>query len=80
MKYTLYQAKDTRDGKPMLWLIRGVWPARELALFSDKTEPSVIKRKTAAAPESITWEPTAAWYSFAAIGEAKIVAEWEFNG
>lgn len=80
MKYTLYRALDMRDGKPMLWLTRGVFPDRELALFTGNIEPAAIKRKTAVAAEAITWEPTDAWYKHAAIGGAKLIDKWEFNG
>ncbi len=79
MKYALYRAIDTRDNKPMYWLLRGVYPERELAVFTPKTEPAVVKHRTAAAPESIVWESTNAWYTHAALGGAKLIDEWEMH-
>ncbi|EDQ2321215.1 hypothetical protein ACKJVF_003784 [Salmonella enterica subsp. enterica serovar Kentucky] len=78
MKYELYRAIDTRDNKPMYWLLAGVYPERKLALFTPKTMAADVKRKTAAAPESIIWENTEAWYAHAALEGAKLIDSWEF--
>lgn len=77
MKYALYEAVDNRDGKPMLWLHDR--SNSRVALFFVKTAPSRIKQRTAAAPESIVWESTNAWYTHAALGGAKLIDEWEFQ-
>ena len=79
MKYALYEAVDTRDNKPMLWLLAGQYPERKLALFTPKTEAAAVKRKTAAAPDRIAWETTEAWYLHAALGGARLVDSWEMN-
>ncbi|EAW4195721.1 hypothetical protein FFV02_22970 [Salmonella enterica] len=79
MKYELYRAIDTRDNKPMYWLLAGVYPERKLALFSPKTMAADVKRKTAAAPDSIIWESTKAWYAHAALEGAKLIYSWEFR-
>nr|DAQ12180.1 MAG TPA: hypothetical protein [Caudoviricetes sp.] len=79
MKYELYRAIDTRDNKPMYWLLAGVYPERKLALFTPKTMAADVKRKTAAAPESIIWENTEAWYLHAALGDAKHIDSWSFQ-
>lgn len=79
MKYELYRAIDTRDNKPMYWLLAGVYPERKLALFTPKTMAADVKRKTAASPDSIIWENTEAWYLHAALGGAKLVESWEFQ-
>lgn len=79
MKYSLYEAVDTRDNKPMLWLLAGQYPERKLALFTPKTEAAAVKRKTAAAPDRIAWETTEAWYLHAALGGARLVDSWEMN-
>lgn len=79
MKYELYRAIDTRDNKPMYWLLAGQYPERKLALFTPKTEAAAVKRKTAAAPDSIVWETTEAWYLHAALGGARLVDSWEFS-
>ncbi|EOY9056894.1 hypothetical protein ACQFLV_004342 [Salmonella enterica subsp. enterica serovar Kentucky] len=78
MKYELYRAIDTRDNKPMYWLLAGVYPERKLALFTPKTMAADVKRKTAAAPESIIWGNTEAWYAHAALEGAKLIDSWEF--
>ena len=77
MKYALYEAVDTRDNKPMLWLHDR--SNHRVALFFVKTAPSRIKQRTAAAPEGIVWETTEAWYLHAALGGARLVDSWEFN-
>ncbi|EBN3433175.1 TPA: hypothetical protein LTY94_004598 [Salmonella enterica subsp. enterica serovar Typhimurium] len=79
MKYELYRAIDTRDNKPMYWLLAGVYPERKLALFTPKTMAADVKRKTAAAPDSIIWESTKAWYAHAALEGAKLIYSWEFR-
>ena len=79
MKYALYEAVDTRDNKPMLWLLAGQYPERKLALFTPKTEAAAVKRNTAAAPDRIAWETTEAWYLHAALGGARLVDSWEMN-
>ncbi|HGA7845335.1 TPA: hypothetical protein ACITHQ_001195 [Salmonella enterica subsp. enterica serovar Saintpaul] len=79
MKYELYHAIDTRDNKPMYWLLAGVYPERKLALFTPKTMAADVKRKTAAAPDSIIWESTKAWYAHAALEGAKLIYSWEFR-
>ncbi|AZF89054.1 hypothetical protein LAA48_004328 [Salmonella enterica subsp. enterica serovar Indiana] len=79
MKYELYSAIDTRDNKPMYWLLAGVYPERKLALFTPKTMAADVKRKTAAAPDSIIWESTKAWYAHAALEGAKLIYSWEFR-
>lgn len=79
MKYELYRAIDTRDNKPMLWLLAGQYPDRKLALFSPNTDAAAVKHKTAAAPDSIVWENTEAWYLHAALGTARLVDNWEFS-
>ncbi|EJN3045464.1 hypothetical protein NPT98_004507 [Salmonella enterica] len=79
MKYELYRAIDTSDNKPMYWLLAGVYPERKLALFTPKTMAADVKRKTTAAPESIIWENTEAWYLHAALDSAKRVDSWEFQ-
>ncbi|ECP2181899.1 hypothetical protein FYS77_23795 [Salmonella enterica] len=79
MKYELYRAIDTRDNKPMYWLLAGVYPERKLALFTPKTMAADVKRKTAAAPDSIIWESTKAWYAHAALEGAKLIYSWEFQ-
>lgn len=78
MKYELYRAIDTRDNKPMYSLLAGVYPERKLALFTPKTMAADVKRNTAAAPESIIWESTKAWYAQAALEGAKLIDSWEF--
>ncbi|EAS8350378.1 hypothetical protein EHH83_16710 [Salmonella enterica] len=79
MKYELYRAIDTRDNKPMYWLLAGVYPERKLALFTPKTMAADVKRKTAAAPDSIIWESTKAWYAHAALEGAKLIYSREFR-
>ncbi|HDO2841618.1 TPA: hypothetical protein P2303_004670 [Salmonella enterica subsp. enterica serovar Typhimurium] len=79
MKYELYRAIDTRDNKPMYWLLAGVYPERKLALFTPKTMAADVKRKTAAASDSIIWESTKAWYAHAALEGAKLIYSWEFR-
>lgn len=77
MKYALYEAVDTRDNKPMLWLHDR--SNHRVALFFVKTAPSRIKQRTAAAPEGITWEPEQAMLNYASFGSSKLVDSWEFN-
>ncbi|EMV0704208.1 hypothetical protein AABH88_001020 [Salmonella enterica subsp. enterica serovar Typhimurium] len=79
MKYELYRAIDTRDNKPMYWLLAGVYTERKLALFTPKTMAADVKRKTAAAPDSIIWESTKAWYAHAALEGAKLIYSGEFR-
>lgn len=79
MKYELYRAIDTRDNKPMYWLLAGQYPDRKLALFSPKTDAAAVKQKTAASPDSIIWENTEAWYLHAALGAARLIDKWEFS-
>lgn len=78
MKYSLYEAVDTRDNKPMLWLHDR--SKHRVALFFVKTAPSRIKQRTAAAPEGIIWEHRNKWIDHAMVAKAKLIAEWEFNG
>lgn len=78
MKYALYEVVDNRDGKPMLWLHDR--SNHRVALFFVKTAPSRIKRRTAAAPEGITWEPDTTMIVHAKMGEAVHIDSWEFNG
>lgn len=77
MKYSLYEAVDTRDNKPMLWLHDR--SNHRVALFFVKTAPSRIKQRTAAAPESITWEPDDAFFQYATISTGKLIDSWEMN-
>lgn len=77
MKYSLYEAVDTRDNKPMLWLHDR--SNHRVALFFVKTAPSRIKQRTAAAPEGITWEPDIVLTYYAKMGEAKHIDSWEFS-
>lgn len=78
MKYALYEAVDTRDNKPMLWLHDR--SNHRVALFFVKTAPSRIKQRTAAAPEGITWEPDSVLNAYAALGwTGKLVDSWEFS-
>lgn len=77
MKYALYEATDTRDNKPMLWLHD--IPGGRLALFHIKTAPSRIKQRTAAAPEGITWEPVEGFFKHADAKAAKLLDKWEFS-
>ncbi len=77
MKYALYEAVDTRDNKPMLWLHD--CSNHRVALFFVKTAPSRIKQRTAAASDSIVWGNTEAWYLHAALGAARLVDKWEFS-
>jgi hypothetical protein len=55
MGYKLYTAKDTRDGRDMLWL--HCTKTARVAQFHPKTAVSRIKRLTAVAPGGITWSP-----------------------
>lgn len=75
MKYALYEAIDTRDNKPMLWLHDR--SNHRVALFFVKTAPSRIKQRTAAAPEGITWDPAE---MILHMGAGKLIDSWEFNG
>lgn len=77
MKYSLYEAVDTRDNKPMLWLHDR--SNHRVALFFVKTAPSRIKQRTAAAPEGITWEPEQTMLNYASFGSSKLVDSWEMN-
>lgn len=77
MKYALYEAVDTRDNKPMLWLHDR--SNHRVALFFVKTAPSRIKQRTAAAPEGITWEPDSIFFNHAAIGDSVEPIIWEFQ-
>ncbi len=77
MHYTLYSGVDTRDNKPALWLCEagGAW---RVAMFDHKTSPSRIKRRTAAAPEGITWGPRHVLAAFCQ--NPDVVARWEMPG
>lgn len=77
MKYSLYEAVDTRDNKPMLWLHDR--SNHRVALFFVKTAPSRIKQRTAAAPEGITWEPEQIMLNYASFGISKLIDSWEFS-
>lgn len=77
MKYSLYEAVDTRDNKPMLWLHDII--GRRVALFHIKTAPSRIKQRTAAAPEGITWDPVETFFAKADVKAAKLLDKWEFS-
>ena len=77
MKYALYEAVDTRDNKPMLWLHD--YTKNRVALFHVKTAPSRIKHLTAVAPEGITWEPDTTMVVHAKMGEAVHIDSWEFS-
>lgn len=72
--YMLYEAVDTRDNKPMLWLIDV--KADRVALFHTKTAVSRIKHRTAAAPESIVWESSKVLDHVDIF--SKYIASWEF--
>ena len=74
MKYALYEAVDTRDNKPMLWLHDR--SNHRVALFFVKTAPSRIKQRTAAAPEGITWYSEYEWEYKADKSTAQLIAEW----
>lgn len=76
MKYALYEAVDTRDNKPMLWLHDR--SNHRVALFFVKTAPSRIKQRTAAAPEGITWEPDTV-INYADGKNAVEIDSWEFS-
>ena len=76
MKYSLYEAVDTRDNKPMLWLHDII--GGRVALFHIKTAPSRIKQRTAAAPEGIYWEPVETYFAKADVKAAKLLDKWEF--
>ena len=77
MKYALYEAVDTRDNKPMLWLHDR--SNHRVALFFVKTAPSRIKQRTAAAPEGITWYSEYEWDYKADKDTVKLIDEWEFS-
>lgn len=77
MKYALYEAVDTRDNKPMLWLHDII--GGRVALFHIKTAPSRIKQRTAAAPDGIYWAPDLVLTAYAKMGEAKHIDSWEFS-
>lgn len=77
MKYSLYEAVDNRDHKPMLWLHDR--SNHRVALFFVKTAPSRIKQRTAAAPEGITWEPDLVLTAYASMGEATHIDSWSFQ-
>lgn len=77
MKYALYDAVDTRDNKPMLWLHDR--SNNRVALFFVKTAPSRIKQRTAAAPEGITWEPDTTMNYFDGKRGVKMIDSWEFS-
>lgn len=74
MKYELYEAVDTRDNKPMLWLHDR--SNHRVALFFVKTAPSRIKHKTATAPSTIVWEPETIMVCHAALQTAVHVDSW----
>lgn len=76
MKYALYEAVDTRDNTPLLWLHDR--SNHRVALFHTKTAPSRIKYYTAASPEWITWEPDTTMVVHAKMGGAKHIDSWEF--
>lgn len=77
MKYALYEAVDTRDGKPMLWLHDLV--NHRVALFFIKTAPSRVKHCTATAPEWFVWEPETSMLVHARLGDAKHIDSWSFQ-
>lgn len=77
MKYALYEAVDTRDNKPMLWLHDII--GGRVALFHIKTAPSRIKQHTAAAPEGIYWYSNYEWDYKADQDTAKLIDSWEFS-
>lgn len=77
MKYALYEAVDTRDNKPMLWLHDII--GGRVALFHIKTAPSRIKQRTAAAPEGITWDQVETFFAKADVKAAKLLDKWEFS-
>lgn len=77
MKYALYEAVDTRDNKPMLWLHDII--GGRVALFHIKTAPSRIKQRTAAAPEGITWDQVRTFCNKADVEGAKLLDKWEFS-
>lgn len=53
MTYKLYSAKDTRDGRTMLWL--HCTKTARVAQFHTKTAVTRIKRLTTIAPGNLTW-------------------------
>lgn len=55
MTYKLYNATDTRDSRPMLWL--HCTRTAKVAQFHTKTAVTRIKRLTAVAPGGLTWSP-----------------------
>lgn len=77
MKYELYEAVDTRDNRPMLWLHDRVH--HRVATFCPKWAPSRIKHKTAAAPSTIVWEPELVMLEHAALANAKQIDSWSFD-
>lgn len=78
--YMLYEAVDTRDNKPMLWLIDV--RADRVALFHTKTAVSRIKRLTIVAPGGIWWESSKVLDfvkgGYDDICSRKLIATWEF--
>lgn len=77
MKYALYEAVDTRDGEPMLWLHDTV--NHRVAIFFIKTAPSRIKQRTASAPDGIVWEPDDTLFVHAKLAQSKLIDSWSFQ-
>lgn len=74
MKYELFDATDTRDGRRLLWLVDA--ENQRVATFCHKWAPSRIKHRTAASPDSIIWEP-ASVYLYAGKDD-RLIDSWEF--
>lgn len=77
MKYALYEAKDTRDGRIMLWLHDT--HNHQVATFCQKWAPSRIKHRTAASPDSIIWENDTIMIVHAEMTTSRHIDSWEFN-
>ncbi len=74
MKYELFDATDTRDGRRLLWLVDA--ENQRVATFCHKWAPSRIKHSTAASPDSIIWEHGTVLYHCGK--DAKLIDSWEF--
>lgn len=75
--YMLYEVVDTRDNKPMLWLIDV--KADRVALFHTKTAVSRIKRLTIVAPGGICrGSSTVLDYCSGGANITQHIATWEF--
>lgn len=77
MKYSLYEAIDNRDGKPMLWLHDTA--NHRVAVLHIKTAPSRVKHCTATAPEWFVWEDRYTWLKHADGNTERLIDTWEFK-